>query len=498
MALSPSLSSSESSANNDQSDSKISARALKAQDVVDQDPLKMRDPTIRLNDFYEVYEKPDPQAVQQESKRCMGCGAAFCMPEGGYLSNDNKAAGCPISNRIPEWNRLVETGRWRDAYERLALTNNFPEFTSRVCPAPCQDSCIVGINERPVGIKSIERAIIDRAFDSGWVKPNLPQSRTGKHVAIIGSGPAGLAAADQLNAQGHHVTVYERADQPGGLLTYGIPAMKLEKHHVQRRIALLEAAGIVFKTNCNIGYDIDALKIKHESDAMILATGALQGRDLDLPGRSAHGIIQALPYLEAAAKHQNRTQQLPHWFNAKDKNVVIIGGGDTGADCIATALRQKAKNVQNITRRQKPSNNRDNNHPWPGNLGNYQLDYAHTEGKSVTGLDPRCFGIQPLKFEVDSPTGQVKSIHVRIESKLNGTETKSIIDADMVILAVGFTGTDSPGIYENLGFSSKTKEYDLPKNIVVAGDARIGPSLIVNAIAEGRQASKQILKFLAI
>ncbi|MEM7576311.1 MAG: glutamate synthase subunit beta [Planctomycetota bacterium] len=458
----------------------------------DASAMPMRDPTLRLNDFYEVYERPDPRQVRGEASRCMNCGAAFCVPEGGYLGNDGAAAGCPISNKIPEWNRLVELGRWRDAYDRLALTNNFPEFTARVCPAPCQDSCIVGIHDRPVGIKFVERAIIDRAFDEGWVEPRTPTSRTGRRIAIVGSGPAGLAAADQLNALGHVVTVYERSDTPGGLLTYGIPSMKLDKAVVARRIALMEAAGVRFEVGCDVGRDLNAAQLAANHHATLLAVGALAGRDLYLPGRESAGITLAMPYLEASTRAQRQNADPPQHLHALGKRVVVIGGGDTGTDCIGTALRQSALSVVNVTRRQIPGLQRSDKTPWPGPSDTYALDYAHAEGQRRDGQDPRRFGVQPLAF-LRRSNGHVAGLRVRTTHK-DGRQTTQDLAADMVILSIGFTGSDAGPLLDAFGFRG-THPQPTP-GVFVAGDAWRGPSLVVHAIAEGREIADTMNRYL--
>ncbi len=458
--------------------------------------MPMRSPSLRINDYYEVYASPDPQRVQEEAARCMNCGAAFCMPEGGYRANDGSAAGCPISNRIPEWNRFAEAGRWRDAYERLALTNNFPEFTARVCPAPCQDSCIVGIHDRPVGIKSIERAIIDRAFESGWVRPRTPQRRTGRRIAIVGSGPAGLAAADELNAAGHHVTVLERSDTPGGLLIYGIPTMKLNKAVVARRIALMEQSGISFETSCDVGHDIAAADLAAKHDATLVAVGALTGRDLYLPGRNLNGIIMAMPYLEAATRRNLHRTPLPEGLDAAGRDVVIIGGGDTGADCIATAIRQGAASVTNITRRVRPPSCRSDASPWPGPPATYTLDYAHAEGLAQHGEDPRRFGVSPIAFVSDGEDSNVSAMQIKNITPV-ATHTE-LLPAQLVILAIGFTGHDAPKLFEQLGLSSEGHSLaNCNRGVFLAGDACRGPSLVVEAIADGRRAARQIDHHLA-
>ncbi|MEM9753257.1 MAG: glutamate synthase subunit beta [Planctomycetota bacterium] len=462
----------------------------------DASPLPVRDAALRLNDFYEVYEKPDPKRVREESSRCMNCGAAFCMPEGGYLDNGSQPAGCPISNKIPEWNRLVETGRWRDAYDRLAITNNFPEFTARVCPAPCQDSCIVGIHARPVGIKSVERAIIDRAFEEGWVQPRKPRQETGKRIAVVGSGPAGLAAADQLRAAGHRVSVYERSDTPGGLLTYGIPSMKLDKSVVARRVALMQEAGIVFETCADVGGVVDASRIHADHDATLVSVGALAGRDLYLPGRELAGITLAMPYLEASTRNRIRREPLPAVFDAEGKHVVIIGGGDTGADCIATALRQGAASVTNVTRRVAPPSERPANAPWPGPAHTYTLDYAHAEGLARDGGDPRRFGVKPLAYIPDAQNRRVTGLLVE-QSLEDGTQAQQQLRADMVVLAIGFTGSDTPDLLRALNLQGPQDQTAAEaRGVFLAGDARRGPSLVVHAIAEGREAADRINAFL--
>ncbi len=466
--------------------------------------MPMRDPAVRLNDFYEVYQRPDASAAQREASRCMNCGAAFCMPEGGYVANDNRVAGCPISNQIPDWNRLVETGRWRDAYGRLALTNNFPEFTSRVCPAPCQDACIVGINDRPVGIKAIERAIIDRAFDEGWVRPRVPAHRSGRRVAVIGSGPAGLAAADELNAAGHTVTVLERADAPGGLLTYGIPSMKLGKGVVRRRLDLMREAGVMFRSSVDVGRDVSVSELWADYDAVVLAIGALSGRDLDLPGRELAGVTLAMPYLEAAARQRQQHRSIPASLEARGKHVVVIGGGDTGADCVATALRQGARSVVNITRRPQPPDVRDADHPWPGPPATYTLDYAHQEGLARHGNDPRNFGVRPRAFLSDSTGERVEALGVEAivfsdsdSSSLPYGGAQEALPCDLCVLAIGFEHHDSPGLVHALRLTPADLALANPKpGLFIAGDVRRGPSLVVHAIAEGRRAARDVDAFL--
>ena len=484
-------------------------------------PMPARDPLLRLNDFFEIYDRHEVHVLQEQGARCMDCGVPFCHAD----------TGCPIDNLIPEWNDLVYHDRWRDAYERLIRTNNFPEWTGRICPAPCESACVLGINEPAVTIKSIECAIIDRAFDEGWVQPNPPadEARSGKTVAVVGSGPAGLAAADQLNKAGHRVTVFERDDRIGGLLMYGVPNMKLDKQVVQRRVDLLEAEGIEFRTNANVGGGasahcmagdaqvIDPDDLLRDYDAVLLACGALKPRDLQkLPGRELDGVHVAMQYLHPATKSLLDSKFSDGTFiDARDKHVVVIGGGDTGTDCIGTALRQGCKSVTNITRREREPDERDEQHPWPGPTGTFYIDYGHAEGAAKFDRDPREYGILPKAF-VENPDqpGRVGSVEIeRLDwKKENGkwvsTPTGKVeqFPADLVLMAVGFTGHDTPALVEKLGVktdqwnSTVDAEYGQfatsVEKVFVAGDMRRGASLIVWAIAEGRGAARRIDEFL--
>jgi glutamate synthase (NADPH) small chain len=462
-----------------------------------------RPPALRLNDFYEIYRSQDGDELQRQGGRCMDCGVPFCQAD----------PGCPIDNLIPEWNDLVRRGRWREAYERLAETNNFPEFTGRVCPAPCEDACVLGIEDAPVAIKSIEQAIADRAFAEGWVRPRPPRIRTGRAVAVIGSGPAGLAAADQLNRAGHHVTVFERDDRIGGLLTYGIPNMKLDKAIVQRRVDLLAAEGVTFVVNANIGVDIPTDRIARDHDAILLACGALRPRGLDLPGRHFAGIHPAMDYLRGATRDV-LGPRFGHGraIDARGRQVIVIGGGDTGADCIATALRQRCAGILNITRREREPDTRDAAHPWPGPAGTYVLDYAHMEGQAAIGRDPREYGVLPLEFVGDGG-GHVRGVRVERlawhegpggEPVAHPTGVVATLPADLVLLAIGFTAHDAPDVVAQLGVP--TVQGRVPgeaegfatgvPGVFVAGDMRRGASLIVWAIAEGRAAAAQMDRFL--
>ncbi len=432
----------------------------------------------------------------------MDCGVPFCQ----------SGTGCPIHNRIPEWNDLVHRGRWREAWERLSLTNNFPEWTGRICPAPCEEACVLGITDPPVTIKRIERAIADRAFQEGWVVPRPPARRTGKRVAIVGSGPAGLAAADQLNRAGHLVTVFERDDRPGGLLVYGVPAMKLEKESVARRVQLLEAEGVVFRTGVNVGVDIDAAVLRGEHDALLLACGALDGRDLDLPGRELDGIHLALDYLSDTTRRLLEGWGEAGAMDARDRDVVVIGGGDTGADCVATALRQGCRSLLNITRRDPEPDNRDEDHPWPGPAGTRVVDYAHVEGEAL-GRDPREYGLLPLAFLGDR-AGRVRAVQVErlawdrpagAPPRMRRTGVIEEIPSDLVFLAIGYRGHDAPEATASLGVATHAGLVPArwgdfragPDGVFVAGDMRRGASLIVWAIAEGRGAAREIDRYLS-
>ena len=485
-------------------------------------PMPARDPRVRITDFYEIYERHSDDVLKEQGARCMDCGVAFCQSD----------TGCPIDNLIPEWNDLVYQDRWREAYERLRQTNNFPEFTGRICPAPCESACVLSITDPAVTIKSIECAIIDRAFEEGWVTPRPPAVRTGKTVAVIGSGPAGLAAADQLNHAGHTVTVFERDDRIGGLLMYGVPNMKLDKGIVQRRVDLLDAEGVIFKPDHNIaGPDgpapsahgtatdatvIDAQTLTRDFDAVLLACGALTPRDLgSLPGRDCDGIHPAMAYLHPATKSLLDSSFADgKAIDAHDKHVIVIGGGDTGTDCIGTAIRQGCRSVTNITRREREPDERDADHPWPGPTGTFYVDYGHAEGSVKFDRDPREYGILPKAF-IGNDDGQVTAVEVehldwsRDESgKWVSTPTGKIekLPADLVFMAIGFTGHDAPGLVERLGLTT-TDRGNVPAreleetagpyateadNVFVAGDMRRGASLIVWAIAEGRGAARAI------
>ncbi|KAJ0380467.1 glutamate synthase [NADH] [Colletotrichum chrysophilum] len=464
---------------------------------------KYRNPKTRTKDWAELSSRLDEDELKYQSARCMDCGVPFCQSE----------TGCPISNIIPKWNELVFQNQWQDALNRLLMTNNFPEFTGRVCPAPCEGACVLGINEDPVGIKSIECAIIDRGFEMGWMIPRPPDVRTGKKVAIIGSGPAGLAAADQLNRAGHTVTVYERADRPGGLLMYGIPNMKLDKRIVKRRTDFMAAEGVNFKCGVAVGEDIQLMDLKAENDAVVIATGATVARDLPIKGRELEGIHYAMEFL-----HKNTKSLLDSeladgsYISAKGKDVIVIGGGDTGNDCIGTSVRHGAKSVINFELLPQPPPERARDNPWPQWPRIYRVDYGHTEVKQHMGKDPREYCIMSEEF-VDDGSGKVKGINtIRVEwtrSASGGWDMKKIdgsqqfFPADLVLLSMGFLGPEARILGDDIEKDARKNVKTPPgkystniPGVFAAGDCRRGQSLIVWGINEGRQAAREIDLFL--
>lgn len=479
---------------------------------IERKTIANRDPIKRLNDWNEIHKEFDPVAVQKQGSRCMDCGTPYCHTG---MTLANMASGCPINNLIPEFNDLVYRGKWHDAYTRLSKTNNFPEFTGRVCPAPCEGSCVLGVIEPPVTIKNIECSIIDKAWDEGWVTPEPPKERTGKNVAVVGSGPAGLAAADQLNKAGHLVTIYERADRPGGLLMYGIPNMKLEKDTVTRRTELMKAEGITIRCSVEIGKDISAKELLNNFDAVILACGATKPRDLPIEGRELNNIRYAMEFLGPNTKElwdikDGKAEQFSAL--AKDKNVVIIGGGDTGTDCVGTSLRHGCKSVCQLEIMPKPPTERAANNPWPEWPKTYKMDYGQEEAAAIQGEDPRQYLVSSSKFEGDDD-GNVKAVHIHdiewvsdngryIPKKVEGSER--VISADLVLLAMGFLGPEAT-IVEELGLDQDARsnikaEYGEFRTSVdkvfAAGDVRRGQSLIVWAINEGRAVARECDKFL--
>ncbi|MED4648726.1 glutamate synthase small subunit [Bacillus inaquosorum] len=469
-----------------------------------------RDPLTRLKDWKEYSAPFSEEASKRQGARCMDCGTPFCQigaDINGFTS------GCPIYNLIPEWNDLVYRGRWKEALERLLKTNNFPEFTGRVCPAPCEGSCTLAISDPAVSIKNIERTIIDKGFENGWIQPRIPKKRTGKKVAIVGSGPAGLASADQLNQAGHSVTVFERSDRAGGLLTYGIPNMKLEKGIVERRVKLLTQEGIDFVTNTEIGVDITADELKEQFDAVILCTGAQKQRDLLIEGRNSKGVHYAMDYLTLATKsYLDSNFKDKKFIDAKGKDVIVIGGGDTGADCVATALRQKAKSVHQFGKHPKLPPARTNDNQWPEQPHVFTLEYAYEEAEAKFGRDPRKYSIQTKKMVADK-NGKLKELHtIQMEKvknehgkyefrELPGTE--KVWPAQLVFIAIGFEGTEQP-LLKQFGVDSVNNKIsaaygDYQTNIdgvFAAGDARRGQSLIVWAINEGREVAREVDRYL--
>ncbi|MES3007934.1 MAG: glutamate synthase subunit beta [Pseudomonadota bacterium] len=455
----------------------------------------------RLLDYKEIYTPHDDKHLQTQGARCMDCGVPFCQ----------SGEGCPVYNLIPEWNDLVYRGRWREALDRLHKTNNFPEFTGRVCPAPCEGSCVLGINEPAVTIKNIENAIIDKGFENGWVVANPPSFRTGKKVAVVGSGPAGLAAAAQLNQAGHEVTVYERADRIGGLLMYGIPNMKLEKGVVDRRVNLLEQEGVKFVVSADVGGQgpnaIAVDKLLSEVDALCLATGATAARDLKIPNREGDGIHFAMKFLTA------NTQSLldsnladGNYISAKDKHVIVIGGGDTGTDCIATSLRHGCKSLVNFEIMPRPPVERADDNPWPLWPKIYREDYGHLEAQHKYGTDPRTYSISGKEFVRDQ-NGKLLGINtVNVDSKFQEIPgTVKFWEADLILLSMGFLGPENY-VAQPLGleldprsnYKAAYKSFvtSNPK-VFAAGDCRRGQSLVVRAIDEGRLVAEEINKFLA-
>ena len=469
----------------------------------DREKVKWRLPIVRVNDYGEIYTEPEEEQLRTQGARCMDCGVPFCQ----------SATGCPIDNLIPEWNDLVYQGRWRDAVDRLHKTNNFPEFTGRVCPAPCEGACVLGITNPPVTIKNIENAIIDRAFDEGWVTANPPQWRTGKSVAIIGSGPAGLAAADQLNKAGHAVTVYERADRIGGLLTYGIPNMKLDKGVVQRRLDLMLAEGVKFVTGADVGQNVDPRQLMAENHALLLSTGATNPRDLPIPGRKLNGVHFAMEFLTAnTASLLDSNHADGKFISAKGKRVVVIGGGDTGCDCIGTSLRHGCTQLVNFELLDKPPQDRASDNPWPQWPKTFRVDYGHEEAEEKFGSDPREYCILSKEFIHDgkgSVTG-IKTVRVQWINK-DGRMTmeevvgsEEVIGADLVLLAMGFLGPEHAvskllGIELDPRSNYKAEHGKFTTNVpgvFAAGDCRRGQSLVVWAINEGRGAARAIDMYL--
>lgn len=447
---------------------------------------KRRPVDVRIRDWREVYEEQEFSSLQKQAGRCMDCGIPFCHQ------------GCPLGNLIPEWNDLIWRNEKSDALDRLHATNNFPEFTGRLCPAPCETACVLGINQDPVTIKQVELRIIEEGFQSGNVKPLQPDRMTGKTIAVIGSGPAGLAAAQQLTRAGHTVVVYEKGEKVGGLLRYGIPEFKMEKAILDRRINQMQLEGTRFRSGVNVGVDISAAELRAKYDAIVLAVGATQWRELDIPGRSLNGVYQAMEYLPWGNKQALNELPSEPPINAKGKNVIILGGGDTGADCLGTAIRQGAASVTQVEIMPRPSDERPDSQPWPTYPMTYRVSSAHEESGE------RLYSISTEEF-IGNSAGQLTALKI-VETKYVDGKFEKVpgtsrnLPADMVLLAMGFTGPEKNELVNALelkldsrGNIARDNSYRTNiDSVYVCGDAGRGQSLIVWAIAEGRSAASAI------
>ncbi|MFJ7198909.1 MULTISPECIES: glutamate synthase subunit beta [unclassified Streptomyces] len=471
-------------------------------------PVPARPVQERLRDWNEVYAgQARLPLVSEQAGRCMDCGIPFCH------------SGCPLGNLIPEWNTYAGRADWRAAAERLHATNNFPEFTGRLCPAPCEDACVLTINADPVTIKNVEQAIADQIWERGYASPRPPERLSGKTVAVVGSGPAGLAAAQQLTRIGHTVAVYERADRIGGLLRYGIPEFKMEKRHLDRRIEQMRAEGTKFRTGTDIGNDLDAAELTERHDAVVIAVGARGQRELPVPGRELRGIHQAMDYLTLANRVTEGDCAVPA-VSAEGKHVVIVGGGDTGSDCMGTALRQGALSIVQLDINPEPVEARRDSEPWPVRPKVYRISHAHEEARGRAGRDPRVFASATLRFEGDR-SGRVRALRlaeVEPEGRSPRPETERSIPADLVLIALGFYGPergtglvgqlgltlDERGNFaRNAGFGAEARvpsgraAHTRTEGIFIAGDAGRGQSLVVWAIAEGRSAAAATDRYLS-
>jgi glutamate synthase (NADPH/NADH) small chain len=459
-------------------------------EVRDRELPARRPVPIRLLDWQEVYTPTDEAMLRRQAGRCMDCGIPFCHN------------GCPLGNLIPEWNDLTWRGDWEEAIERLHATNNFPEFTGRLCPAPCETACVLGINQPAVTIKQVEVTVIDRAFDNGWVTPKPPERLTGKTVAVVGSGPAGLAAAQQLTRVGHTVAVYERADRIGGLLRYGIPEFKMEKRHLDRRLAQMEAEGTRFRPGVDVGRDVTGRQLRNRYDAIVLAVGATAWRDLPVPGRELDGILQAMEYLPPSNR-ASLGEAVEGQVTSEGKDVVIIGGGDTGADCLGTAHRQGARSVTQLEILPRPPEERPDSQPWPTYPMIYRVSSAHEEGGE------RVYAVSTTEF-LDDGQGRVAGLRLVEVELTDGRFTPvegsdRVIPAQLVLLAMGFVGPERGPLLDDLGVEFDARgaigrdgDYATSvEGVFVAGDAGRGQSLIVWAIAEGRSCAASVDRWLS-
>lgn len=467
-------------------------------------------PESRIRHFQEFHTPLSKEEQELQGARCMACGVPFC--QSGQMLN-GMASGCPLHNLVPEWNDLIYNGNWEEAYYRLAKTNNFPEFTSRVCPALCENACTCGLHEEPVSTKANEYGIIENAYEKGYAHARPPKVRTGKKVAVIGSGPSGLAVADQLNRRGHLVTVYEREDKAGGLLRYGIPNMKLEKQIIDRKIAIMEEEGVVFQTGCNVGKDVKAASLLKEYDRVVLTCGASNPRDIKAAGRDAAGIYFAVDFLKSTTKalwaNEMKLKE-GEYISAKGKRVMVIGGGDTGNDCVGTAIRHGAKSVLQLEMMPKAPDQRAENNPWPEWPRICKTDYGQQEAIALFGHDPRVYTTTVKEFIKDKKGAVCKAVLVKLESKkdektgrimmveIAGSEYT--VDVDLVLIAAGFLGSETYvskafGVELNERTNVKTAagEYQTNvENVFTAGDMHRGQSLVVWAIREGREAARQV------
>jgi glutamate synthase (NADPH/NADH) small chain len=469
-----------------------------------------REPATRIKDWKEIAQLPSEKVLKEQASRCMDCGVPFCQ-DGTELAG--MTTGCPIYNLIPEWNDLIFRGDWKEAYQRLIQTNPFPEFTGRVCPAPCEGACVASLANESVTIKNIERAIIDRAFEEGWVQPKVPEQRTGRNVAVIGSGPAGLSSAATLNQYGHHVTVYERDDRIGGLLTYGIPKMKLEQEVVDRRIKVLTQEGVRFICGVEVGTDVTLEQLQEEYDAVILCVGSTVPRNAEVPGRENQGIHFAMDYLHMNTKRLLDADMTEEYLTAEGKDVIVIGGGDTATDCVSSAIRQNCKSLVQFDIYPKKPDQRAEDNPWPQFPLIHKMDTGQEEAAHVFGRDPREFSTMALTFLGDK-NGHVNGLKsTQVETRMDAygrksrkpiTKTEKEWPVQLVLLAIGFEGTETNSftgskvkVNERAQIAVKKDSYETDETgVFTAGDAKRGASLIVWAMQEGKEAAKECHEYL--